>query len=295
MFSGCGGLSLGLQASGIEIVHAFDSWLPAIKTYQANLDHPCNQMDLSDIEGTLKRLNPIDFNMIVGGPPCQDFSHAGKREEGARASLTGCFADIVCRSKPKVFIMENVDRAQNSNAYAAARVNFNNAGYHLVERTLNAALCGVPQLRKRFFCIGLRSKSLATEVAGLLDSRLSEREMTVREYMHKELDVTLYYRHPRNYSRRAIYSINEPAPTMRGVNRPVPAGYPGHPGDAGKKSKSLRPLTTIERSRIQTFPRGFQWVGTKTDVEQMIGNAVPVALACFVGTAVCDAFAMARK
>jgi len=289
LFAGCGGLSLGLEAAGIRIVHAFDAWMPAVETYRANLAHPCTQVDLSDVSAALRILKAVKFDMLVGGPPCQDFSHAGKRCEGVRASLTGCFANIVCGSRPRMFVMENVDRAQASHAYAIARLEFETAGYHLVERTLNAALCGVPQLRKRFFCVGVRDKDLAKSIAHLLDSRLAKREMTVRDYMGAELDIDLYYRHPRNYSRRAIYSIDEPAPTMRGVNRPVPAGYPGHPGDAGKKSKQLRPLTAVERGRVQTFPQTFKWIGTKTDIEQMIGNAVPVQLARYVGKAVTDA------
>jgi DNA (cytosine-5)-methyltransferase 1 len=289
LFAGCGGLSLGLGAAGIEVVHAFDAWDPAIETYRSNLAHPCSKVDLSDVPGTLKLLAKAKFDMIVGGPPCQDFSHAGKRKEGTRASLTGCFAEIVCATQPRIFIMENVERAQTSLAYAAAREAFQTAGYHLVERTLNAALCGVPQLRKRFFCIGAHDAGVTRLIGSLLDSRQATREMTVREYMGQELDVEVYYRHPRNYSRRGIYSIDEPAPTMRGVNRPVPGGYPGHPGDAARKSKSLRPLTTTERGRIQTFPRDFKWQGNKTDVEQMIGNAVPVQLARYVGRAVVDA------
>lgn len=289
LFAGCGGLSLGLESAGIEIVHAFDAWSPAVETYRANLSHPCTRVDLSDVESTLKLLEGMEFDMIVGGPPCQDFSHAGKRKEGTRASLTGCFAEIVCATRPTVFLMENVDRAQASQAYASARLEFLKAGYHLTERTLNAALCGVPQLRKRFFCVGTRDASSAVSVGRMLDSRLAVRELTVREYMGHELDVEVYYRHPRNYSRRGIYSIDEPAPTMRGVNRPVPSGYPGHPGDAAKKSNSLRALTTAERGRIQTFPRNFKWQGNKTDVEQMIGNAVPVQLARYIGLAILDA------
>jgi len=69
---------------------------------------------------------------------------------------------------------------------------------------------------------------------------------------------------------------------MRGVNRPVPKGYPGHPGDACELNPSIRALTTLERALIQTFPADFRWIGTKTDMEQMIGNAVPVKLSEFV-------------
>ncbi|OKH44223.1 DNA (cytosine-5-)-methyltransferase, partial [Calothrix sp. HK-06] len=93
------------------------------------------------------------------------------------------------------------------------------------------------------------------------------------------------YRHPRTYQRRGIFSIDEPSPTIRSVNRPVPKSYRGHPGDAAPISSNLRPLTTIERSYIQTFPKDFifdEQNQSKTDLEQMIGNAVPVKLAEFV-------------
>ena len=69
---------------------------------------------------------------------------------------------------------------------------------------------------------------------------------------------------------------------MRGVNRPIPKGYPGHANDACAINENLHALTTAERALIQTFPADYKWVGSKTDVEQMIGNAVPVNLAQFV-------------
>ena len=73
---------------------------------------------------------------------------------------------------------------------------------------------------------------------------------------------------------------------MRGVNRPVPKGYPGHPNDACAVSDDLHALTTQERALIQTFPVDYKWVGSKTDIEQMIGNAVPVNLAKYVAQTV---------
>ena len=110
----------------------------------------------------------------------------------------------------------------------------------------------------------------------------SEKPLSLRDYFGDKLGFEYYYRHPRNYSRRGIFSIDEPAPTMRGVNRPVPAGYIGHPNDPCPVSPTLHALTTHERALIQTFPDDFKWIGSKTDVEQMIGNAVPVNLARFV-------------
>ena len=154
----------------------------------------------------------------------------------------------------------------------------------IVEVVLDASLCGVPQKRKRFFCIGILGQEDGFAV-DYIKSKMSSEPKTLRDYFGESLDFEYYYRHPRNYNRRAIFSIDEPAPTMRGVNRPVPKGYPGHPNDACPLNESIRALTTLERALIQTFPADYKWSGSKTDMEQMIGNAVPVKLAEFVASA----------
>ena len=69
---------------------------------------------------------------------------------------------------------------------------------------------------------------------------------------------------------------------MRGVNRPIPGTYRTHPKDTAPISEEVRPLTTLERSYLQTFPKGFHFSGSKTDLEQMIGNAVPVKQAEYI-------------
>ena len=285
LFSGCGGLSLGFQRKGFNIIAAFELWDVAAQCYRENFNHPVYEMDLSDTENVVNIIKSLNPEIIIGGPPCQDFSPAGKRIEANKAILTDSFATIVETIKPKCFIMENVDRAKKSNAYSNARKKFKDAGYGLSEIVLDASLCGVPQKRKRFICFGMLGKkdNFANDT---FSNRLAKKPMTLRDYFGNTLDFEYYYRHPRNYNRRGIFSIDEPAPTMRGVNRPVPKGYPGHPKDACPVTKSLHSLTTEERARIQTFPNDFKWIGTKTDIEQMIGNAVPVNLASYIAETV---------
>ena len=283
LFCGCGGMSLGFQNAGVEVLAAFDNWEPAINIYSDNFKHPVINCDLNgeDAVAQIKTYNP---DIIIGGPPCQDFSHAGKRVEDKRAALTEAYAKIIVEISPRWFVMENVDRAQKSATYSVAKTILKDAGYGLTEVVLGASFCGVPQRRKRFFCIG----SLGAADGFLTDyimQQLDKSETTLRGYFGASLDFEYYYRHPRNYSRRAIYSIDEPSPTVRGMNRPVPPGYPGHPNDAHKLDASIRALTTLERALIQTFPPNFKWLGNKTDMEQMIGNAVPVKLAEFVANA----------
>lgn len=281
LFCGCGGLSLGFQKAGYEIVGAFDAWKPAIETYNANMDHKAISYDLSDVQGFLKLVEKKNFDMIIGGPPCQDFSSAGHRQEKDRANLTCSFAQIIAGAKPRGFLMENVARSRTSNAYKDARWILSEAGYNLTEIVLDASYCGVPQIRKRFFSIGILCEydDFMTEI---INNALNKKRMTVRDYFGNEINVEHYYRHPRNYNRRAVFSIDEPSATIRGVSRPIPDGYKGHSLDSSKIGNNLRPLTTLERSRIQTFPKNFKWIGSKTDIEQMIGNAVPVNMAKFV-------------
>lgn len=287
LFAGCGGLTKGFENAGVEVVAAIENWQPALECYRSNFDHPVLSCDLGDVASSVEIIKGFSPDMIIGGPPCQDFSNAGKRIESKRASLTESYAQIIEEIKPTYFVMENVARSQSSNAYSAARCIFKRAGYGLTEKVLTASYCGVPQRRKRFFCVGILG-----EADGFLDEILaknqSESEMTVRDYLGDSLDTDFYYRHPRNYNRRGVYSIDEPAPTMRGVNRPIPKGYPGHPKDASPINEKVRPLTTLERSLIQTFPADFRWLGSKTDQEQMVGNAVPVNLGTFVAKALLE-------
>ncbi len=281
LFCGSGGFSLGFQEAGYKIVGAFDAWRPAIETYNANMSHEAEFCDLSDIRSFLKLIEKKHFDIIIGGPPCQDFSSAGHRQEKERANLTLSYAQIISITRPHFFLMENVARSRASKTYKEARQIFIENGYGLTEVVLDASYCGVPQIRKRFFCIGVLHETNGF-MSEIVDNAIHKKRMTVREYLGKEIDVEHYYRHPRNYSRRAVFSIDEPSATIRGVSRPIPNGYKGHHRDSSEIDATLRPLTTLERACIQTFPKNFQWIGSKTDIEQMIGNAVPVKLAKFI-------------
>lgn len=286
LFSGCGGLSLGFERAGYDIVAAYDNWQPAITVYEANFNHPIFSMDLSDEDTTIKHIARFQPHMIIGGPPCQDFSSAGKRNENnGRGDLTISYAKIISTLRPSWFVMENVSTITKSTKLIAARNLFKKSGYGLTQIVVNAALCGVPQRRKRFIMIGhLGAKD--DFMLEFIKSRLSLREMTVKEYFGKQIDIEYYYRHPRSYARRGVFSVNEPSPTIRGVNRPIPDGYKIHSNDPVKSLANVRPLTTKERSMIQTFPDNFIFIGGKSDLEQMIGNAVPVNLGEFIASSI---------
>jgi DNA (cytosine-5)-methyltransferase 1 len=282
LFCGCGGLSLGFQNVGFELLAAFDNWKAAINIYSKNFSHQIFECDLSKGASNLPKFINMFPDVIIGGPPCQDFSSAGKRNEDlGRGNLSVTFAEIVIGVRPKWFVMENVDRFAKSNKYVEFYQILKSAGYGLTEKILDASLCGVPQKRKRFFCIG-ELEGEDQSIQPYLEANLNKKSMTVRDYLGNNLGIEYYYRHPRSYKRRAVFSIDEPSPTIRGVNRPIPKNYKQHPGDTALITPDIRPLTTRERSYIQTFPDDFIFEGSKTDQEQMIANAVPVKLAEYV-------------
>lgn len=264
---------------------AFDKWEPAIKVYKENFDHPIYDTDLGSDEGLdfVKSLRP---QMIIGEPPCQDFSSAGKRDETlGRADLTISYAKIVSETKPEWFVMENVERITKSRILKEALQIFKKAGYGISYQVLDASYCGVPQARKRFFLVGHKHSS-DNLINPYFIKNQSSKPMTLFDYFGNSLGVEYYYRHPRSYARRGVFSIYEPSPTIRGVNRPIPKGYSKHEGDPIDICDKVRPLTTKERSLIQTFPENFVLCGSKTDLEQIIGNAVPVKLGEFVANCI---------
>lgn len=284
IFSGCGGMSLGFEQAGVEVVAAYDKWAPAVEIYKANFNHPIELKDLCD-EDSADAIAAKKPDIIMGGPPCQDYSIAGKRKMGDRANLTIRFAEIVADVKPEWVVFENVYNIERFGTLPVMKDKLKAAGYGLSERVLDASLCGAPQARKRFILVGHMG-----DEDGFLDSilqaNLSEKHMTVRDYLGDKLHTQYYYMHPRSYARRAVFSIDEPSATIRGINRPIPANYKQHHADAAAIEDGVRALTTKERSYLQTFPEEFQLPGAKTNVELAIGNAVPPALAKYVANCI---------
>lgn len=280
LFSGCGGMSCGFEQAGFDVVGAFDNWDAAIRIYQSNFDHPIYKRDLGtdDITPIVRELKP---DLVMGGPPCQDYSIAGKRQIGERANLTVHFADVVIAVKPSWVVFENVYNIERFPTLPKMEAKLREAGYGITTHVLDASRCGVPQKRRRFFLIGKLGEN-----DGFFDeaivANLSDRQMTVRDYLGDRLQTQYYYMHPRSYNRRGVFSVDEPSATIRGINRPIPENYKRHHADKAAISEGVRALTTRERSYLQTFPDSFQFPGAKTDVELAIGNAVPPNLAKYV-------------
>lgn len=297
LFTGCGGLDLGFRSSGFDIILINDSWNKAIETYQENHKKSDYEVVLGDITEEQIHNKIIQFSkiqkidLVIGGPPCQEFSSAGERKsDGKRANLTPEFAELVCQISPKWVVMENVNtiRSIGEKQLKKCKDIFHKAGYGITTIILNASEFGVPQKRKRLILI-CRLNGTDDEMLPFIEKQ-KKKEKTIRQFMPEILEgstkTEFYYRHPRTYSRRGVFSIDELSPTIRSVNRPIPKTYKIHEIDATQDISKVRSLTTEERARIQTFPKNFKIIGNKGEKETQIGNAVPPLLAKAIAEAI---------
>lgn len=232
LFSGAGGLSFGLKQAGFDIVAAYDAWPVAVANYNLNLGGDRAQVrDLGDILGIVPELLAIAPDMIAGGPPCTDYSSAGRREEAENAKLTLAFAILVATVRPAWFMMENVINAMKSETWAAARQVLKAAGYGLTESKVDASRYGVPQSRRRLIVVGRigeRDGFLASAIA----AAAAPQPMTIRDLFGADTPPAMFF--PATSSaRRSVWGGDEPAPTIRERNiRPLPVSYQPHPDDA---------------------------------------------------------------
>ncbi|MCV3769087.1 DNA cytosine methyltransferase [Rhizobium sp. TRM95796] len=220
-FCGAGGMSLGLTTAGIEVVGAIDNSPEALAVYTANLEHPTHLMDINDVRSVAALVRDINADAFFAGPPCQDFSNAGKGIEGDNAAMTVTFAMIAAIAKPKWIVIENVAPMLRSKSWADAKKILKDAGYGLSISTVNASNFGVPQARKRVFVIG-RIGEADGFMEAAVEAAASPQQTTLREVLAEEAPDHIYS-HARYPNRRSVFSPDEPMPTIRAASRrPVP-------------------------------------------------------------------------
>lgn len=166
LFCGCGGLSQGFIDAGYKVTLGIDKWKDAIETF--NYNHKNSKgivADLLDLEPDVvsKNENIKEVDVIVGGPPCQGFSIAGKRiVDDERNQLYKTFVNFVDYFNPKAFIMENVPNIMSIGKGAIKEQilkDFENLGYNVSYKILLASDYGIPQNRKRAFFVGLKENT----------------------------------------------------------------------------------------------------------------------------------------
>ena len=281
LFCGCGGLDYGFHGHpAFEVVRSYDSMKHAVDTY--NLNFPGVAV-LGDVRQLLEPGFNLGFapDVILGGPPCQDFSAAGKKTLGDRANLTETFIDIVCKYRPAFFVMENVPtiKTVGKSIYDSIVAKLRSACYGLSIQVIRMQDYGVPQKRRRLVIIGGRDGS-----DGMFDGLLKDARRPVgsmREYMQQTgIDLGFYskghiYRHPRSYACRGVFSIDELYPTVRGCLCKLPASYKFHPHDTCHDRDDIVSPDWSVIARIQTFPESYRFITTGRNNIVIIGNAVP--------------------
>jgi DNA (cytosine-5)-methyltransferase 1 len=159
LFSGAGGLSLGLEQAGWTCLAAIDSWDDAVETYRANLQgHAAHAVDIQEVDIAWLAKNLTDRpDWVVGGPPCQGWSTVGKRLwDDERNELFTEFMRVVRLLEPAHFLIENVLGLKDMGAAPDVRALFQRIGYKVSFHVVRAANFGVPQMRRRVIFVGSR-------------------------------------------------------------------------------------------------------------------------------------------
>lgn len=294
LFSGAGGLDLGLIQAGNTVVWANDIDKDAVATYKENIgDHIiCDDIKNIDIS-TLP-----DADVVVGGFPCQGFSQANRLRtlEDDRNQLYRFFYNTIKLKQPKYFIAENVKGILSLGKGEAIKQivsDFEAAGYITSVNLVNMANYGVPQTRQRVIIIGQRV-DLGKELLfvfpkpthskdGELPHWVSIRE-AIGHFPDPDTDndilnhiYSAYKVEYRNFTGHRETDPDKPSPTIlaRGNGKGGVCAIPHYNGK--------RRLTIRESASVQTFPENFHFVGTMNSCYRQIGNAVPVMFARKLG------------
>lgn len=194
LFAGCGGLDLGFKKAGFEITWANDFDKDSVETYKNNID---KKIILGDITKIKSSEIPNNFDVLLGGFPCQGFSIANKRrnEKDERNFLYKEMLRIINDKKPKFFLAENVKGILSIGGGEVIKMiikDFKNLGYKVDYKLLNAADYGVPQNRERVIIIGNRIGVQNTFPKRTHGNGL-KKSVTVKEAVEHLADLQLSY------------------------------------------------------------------------------------------------------
>lgn len=309
LFCGAGGFSEGFKLAGYEVLLGLDCIGTFVETFTLNNEKAkaiCEDIREITANDIKKKIGRRKVDVVVGGPPCQGFSMAGRRDsKDPRNSLFMEFVRIIDKLKPKYFAMENVKGLLSTNAASGDSVveiikqEFKRIGYKVDYRVLMAADYGVPQKRQRIFFLGTNTKrpicfpepthqqkpeqmlfgKPKKKWVGVGEVLLGENEVD-KKFFHTPKMIKGFERRKDNNKKNGkgfgwqILKFNEPSYT-------ISARYWKDGSDALVRytDKKIRMLTPLECARIQSFPDTYKFFGSKKDTYTQIGNAAPPLLA----------------
>ena len=294
LFAGCGGLDLGFENAGFNIIWANDNNKKVEKTYKYN--HKNTELIIKNLVDIKSEEIP-ECDIIIGGPPCQSWSLAGamKGKEDSRGQLFYEYIRVIKDKRPMAFVAENVKGIVSKahiDSFNEIVDMFKEAGYTVTYKLVNAKNYGVPQDRERVFIVGVRNdlkvsydfpESTTNESNYVtLENAIGDLRSNPGEWMEGSFSPIFMSR-----NRRRCW--NEVAFTVQASGRQTQI-HPDSPEmeklDKDKwqfkddSSRKVRRMSVRECARIQTFPDDFEFLGIPMNENyKMIGNAVPVKLA----------------
>lgn len=294
LFSGAGGLDLGLIQAGHEIVWANDIYADAVETYKKNIgDH----IVLNDIS-VIKSSDIPSCDVVVGGFPCQGFSVANmnRQSEDPRNKLYLEMVRIINDKKPKFFIAENVKgllSLDKGKVIQKVVDDFSNLGYQVEYKLLNCADYGVPQTRMRVIIFGRRidiisniqfpPQPIHSKFGGDLPRWISVGE-ALAHFPEPDNGTDIFNHVCSSYKLRFNGHLghreidpNKPSPTITGRGDEKGGVVVLH------HPSNTRRMTVREAAAVQSFPDNYYFVGTKTSGYRQIANAVPPKLGYALG------------
>ena len=307
LFTGCGGLDLGFIGGfsflgkkypkrNFEVIWANDIDAPSCQTFRRYFGHEIVCGDIGEIlsgkrSAMFNPPMPKKADIVLGGFPCQDFSHAGKRKGfgSKRGLLYQSMVETIRRTNPLVFVAENVKGLLTMNGGEAIQTivkDFETLGYHVHYHLLIAADYGVPQTRERVIIVGTRKNKLPPFDEKSFPKPTHEKNnwVSLKEVIGdlenvKEGEIPNHYwskAKKNNGQGNNLVSPDKPGPTMRTE----------HHGNIEWHWNGKRRLSAREAARIQSFPDDFVFYPSTSQAYKQIGNAVPPVMAWHVAKAV---------
>lgn len=296
LFSGAGGLDLGIIKAGHQVIWANDVDADAVATYRANIGGHIVHADIQNVK--MSEIPSADA--VIGGFPCQGFSVANRRRhiDDERNALYKFFYCVIRDKQPMFFIAENVKGILNLGGGGVARqirADFESAGYVVDIHLVDMADYGVPLHRERVFFVGQRRDIADRSIFTFPSPTHSkgglgglEKWVSIREAIEDLPPIGDTRYDPNNYGSR--YKVVErnftahrktnpsnPSPTIlaRGNGRGGVCAIPHYNGE--------RRLSIRESAEVQTFPKSFVFKGSMGSCYRQVGNAVPVRFAEILG------------
>lgn len=313
LFSGGGGLDLGLSLAGFDFKYSNDEVKYYCDTISYNFPGCTTEAkDIRELKGRdIKELIKTErINLIAGGPPCQAFSILGKRGSFSdfRGQLVFDYIRLINELEPEAFVFENVPGLLTLNKgedweklYHYFKVE---TGYDIYTDILNAANYGVPQIRKRVFVVGFRERvKFAFPQPIYRDySSLDLLNQNLPTWISAKLALEnvdgLPNHHIRIHGERVRSRYEKIPPGGRDKVDHTDRIHPEKPSGTvlvGSKAGGGRPfihpylprhITVREAARLQSFPDWYKFLGTSTAQYRQVGNAVPPLLAFAVGKSI---------